>query len=392
MSSSLPLRVCHFCTTTVDAPYFRNMASGLSRAGLEVYCANLNRAPEPEWLKALPGASYVSLDANSRRSYPGAILRLARFLRRERVDVLQTHLFDAGLVGAIAARFARTPLLIMTRHHTDQVARVGSSIHVMLDRWMAGEADGVVAVSNAVRDYLVSKDGVVDTPIEVIPIGFDFDSLQANEADGRGVRQELGLGDAFVIGCVAQLYKTKGQSYLLSALAALATEIPGVKLLLVGGGERDPLEQQARQLGVADRLVFAGHRNDVPACMRAMDVVVHPSLSEAFSQVVIEAMASGTPLVSTDVGAAREVIVDGETALLTPAADVGAIVDAVRRLHADDGLRRRLAASAWDSVTTRFTVERMVRRQLDCYRRWLGVERSPDSSPSSTVSGSVQER
>jgi glycosyltransferase involved in cell wall biosynthesis len=263
----------------------------------------------------------------------------------------------------------------------------------MLDRWMAKEADGVVAVSNAVRDYLVSKDGVIDTPIEVIPLGFDFDSLQANEAEGRGVRQELGLGDSFVIGCVAQLYKTKGQSYLLSALAGLATEIPRVKLLLVGGGERDPLERQARQLGVADRLVFAGHRNDVPACMRAMDVVVHPSLSEAFSQVVIEAMVSGTPLVSTDVGAAREVIVDGETALLVPAADVGAIVDAVRRLHADGGLRRRLAASARESVTARFTVDRMVRRQLDCYRRWLGVERPPDSNPAaSTVARSVQER
>jgi len=162
-----------------------------------------------------------------------------------------------------------------------------------------------------------------------------------------------------------------------NALAELTTEIPGVKLLLVGGGERDELERQARQLGVDDRLVFAGHRSDVPACMRAMDVVVHPSLSEAFSQVVIEAMASGTPLVSTDVGAAREVIVDGKTALLIPPADVGAIVDAVRRLHADDGLRRRLAASARESVSTRFTVERMVRRQLDCYRRWLGVERSP---------------
>jgi glycosyltransferase involved in cell wall biosynthesis len=268
---------------------------------------------------------------------------------------------------------------------------VGSSIHVKLDRWMAGEADGIVAVSNAVRDYLVSKDGV-DTPIEVIPLGFDFDSLRASEADGRNVRRELGLGNGFVIGCVAHLYKTKGQSYLVAALAELATEIPDGKLLLVGGGERDGLERQARQLGVADRVVFAGQRDDVPACLRAMDVVVHPSLSEAFSQVVIEAMASGTPLVSTDVGAAREVIVDGETALLVPPANAAAIVDAVRRLHADGALRRRLGASAPESVTTRFTVERMVRLQLDCYRRWLGLERPPDSSAASEVTRSVRER
>lgn len=374
MSSSLPLRVCHFCTTAVDAPYFRNMASGLLGAGHTPYLVNLNRAPEPEWLRTLPGANYLCLDANSRRRYPGATLRLARFLKRERIDVLQTHLFEAGMVGVLAARLARTPLLVVTRHHTDQVALIGTSIHVKLDRWMARRADGVVAVSNAVRNYLVSQDGIAQTPIEVIYLGFDFDQLQASAADGRRVRRELGLGDSFVIGCVAQLYETKGQSYLVAALAELMTQIPTLKLLLVGGGSGEVLVQQARRLGVNDKVVFAGHRKDVPACMRAMDVIVHPSLSEAFSQVVIEAMASGTPLVSTDVGGAREVIVDGETALLVPSADSTAIVEAVRRLHVDEGLRRRLGASARESVTRQFTVERMVQGQVDCYRRWLAME------------------
>jgi glycosyltransferase involved in cell wall biosynthesis len=106
--------------------------------------------------------------------------------------------------------------------------------------------------------------------------------------------------------------------------------------------------------------------------MRAADVVVHPSLSEAFSQVLIEAMAVGTPLVSTDVGGAREAIADGETGLLVPPADVGAIVRAVSRLYRDPGLGRRLAAAAGESVRRRFTVEHMVRRQVECYRRMLG--------------------
>ncbi len=143
----------------------------------------------------------------------------------------------------------------------------------------------------------------------------------------------------------------KGQSHLIAALSELSERIPDAKLLLVGGGERGALEAQAQKLGVGERVVFAGHRNDVPACMRAMDVVVHPSLSEAFSQVVIEAMASGTPLVSTDVGGAREVIEDGETGLLTPPADVVAIVAAVLRVHDDEILGRRLSEAARESVT-----------------------------------------
>ena len=372
MYSSLPVKVCHFSTNSVDAPYFRNITAGLADGGITVYCANLISAPEPEWLRTMPGASYLSLGADSRRHYPGAVVRLARFLRREGVDVLQSHLFDAGVIAVLAARLARTPLLIVTRHHTDQVELLGSPLHVRLDRWMARAADGVVAVSNAVRDHLVSKDGVDSTPIEVIYLGFDFDRLRTSEEEGRRVRQELGLDDDFVIGCVAQLFGMKGQSHLIAALPELSERIPDAKLLLVGGGERGALEAQAQKLGVGDRVVFAGHRNDVPACMRAMNVVVHPSLSEAFSQVVIEAMASGTPLVSTDVGGAREVIEDSETGLLIPPADVAAIVAAVLRVHDDEVLGRRLSEAARESVTRRFTVDRMVRRQLDCYRRWLG--------------------
>ena len=165
MCSSLPVKVCHFSTSTVNAPYFRNITAGLADAGITVYCANLISAPEPEWLRAMPGASYLSLGADSRRHYPGAVVRLARFLRREGVDVLQSHLFDAGVIAVLAARLASTPLLIVTRHHTDQVVLVGSPLHVRLDRWMARAADGVVAVSNAVRDHLVSKDAVDSTPL-----------------------------------------------------------------------------------------------------------------------------------------------------------------------------------------------------------------------------------
>jgi glycosyltransferase involved in cell wall biosynthesis len=366
-----PLRVCHFSSSAIGAPYFRNITTGLTAAGFFVLCASLRDEPPPEWLAVCGSARYAELGAVAGWHYPVAVGRLARLLVRERIDILQTHLFDAGVLGVVAGRLARVPLVIVTRHHSDQTALVGSRFHVALDRWMARSADGVVAVSHAVRDYMITQDRITNTPIEVIHLGFDFGALQASVADGQRVRREFGLSQDFTIGCIAHFFETKGHAYLISALRGLASAIPDVRLLLVGGGNRSRVEDLGREHGVAERVVFAGHRSDVPACLKAVDVVVHPSLSEAFSQVVIEAMAVGAPLVATDVGGAREVITDGETGILIPPADVPAIVEAVLRLHRAPDLRDRLAAAGKRSVMERFTVERMVGSQIDCYRRWL---------------------
>jgi len=220
---------------------------------------------------------------------------------------------------------------------------------------------------------MVEREGAPADKIDVIYQGFDFASLAATDDDRRRVRAELGLDEAFVIGCVARFFKTKGHTYLLQAARELAREIPNLRVLLLGGGDRSGIEEMVRANGLEDRVIFAGYRHDVPACMRAMDVVVHPSLTEAFCQTVIEALAAESPLVVTDVAAASEVVLDGVNGLLVPPADPAALAAAVRRLHADPALARRMAAAGKRSVTERFTIERMVVAQIDCYRRWLGT-------------------
>jgi glycosyltransferase involved in cell wall biosynthesis len=272
---------------------------------------------------------------------------------------LQTHLFDAGILGILAARLARTPLVIVTRHHLDQVHLVGNRWHVALDRWMARRADKVVVLSQAVGSYMVSADGIDERKIEVIYQGFDFDRLAASEQDRQRVRSELDLRDRFVIGCIGQLFETKGQHHLLRAFAIVANEIEKGHLLLVGGGDRKPLESLARELGLQDRVTFSGYRKDVPACIGAMDMVVHPSLSEAFCQVLIESMAAGKALVTTDVGGAPEVVTQDETGLLVPASNPGAIAEAILKLYQNAPLRNKLAIAGQASVRQRFPVSLM---------------------------------
>lgn len=365
-----PISVCHLCATTLDAHYFSNLGRGLAARGIKVSGGSLTAAEPPKWLTAVCG-EYLSVDAASRLAYPAAALRLARWLRRQRVDVLQTHLFDAGLVGLAAARLARVPLTIVTRHHTDEMWIAGTRAHVAADRLMARMADRVVGLSHAVRNHMVSREGAAAEKIDVIYQGFDFDALGATDEDRRRVRAELGLEEAFVIGCVARFFKTKGHTYLLAAAHELAREIPNLKILLLGGGDRSAIESMVRGNGLDAHVVFGGYRRDVPACLRAMDVVVHPSLTEAFCQAVIEALAVGAPLVVTNVAAAPEVVTDGVHGLLVPPADPAAIAAAVLRVYRDPAFGRQMAETGRRSVAERFTIDRMVDGQIECYRRWL---------------------
>jgi len=296
---------------------------------------------------------------------------LARLLRKERIQILQTHLFDAGVVGIIAARLARIPITILTRHHTDEVRLIGSRFHVGLDRWMARKADRVVVFSHAVRNYMVSNEHLPAEKIDVIYQGFDFERFSATEKERKRVRAEFNLTSEFVIGSVGRLFKIKGHVYLLTALKDLAKEIPHVRLLLVGGGNQTTVKKMVHDLGLEDRVLFAGHRRDVAACLRAMDLVVHPSLAEAFCQVLVESMSVGTPVVATDVGGAAEVITHGKTGMLVSAASPEAIYRAVLELYHDPEGRRIMAAAAQTSVHARFTVERMVTQQIHCYERLL---------------------
>jgi len=370
------MTVLHFCSTTVDTPYFAKLCSGLSAAGVSTVVGSLSEAKPPPWLGHATELRSLALGARSRRDYPRAVVQLARLLRRARVDVMQTHLFDAGLVGLFAARLARTPVRVVTRHHLDESWLMGRRVHVALDRWMARSADVVVVPSRAVRDHMVSREGLSGDNIEVIYLGYDFAELTAGEEDREHIRRELGLGSSFVVGCVARFFKNKGHRYLFAACRELAAEITDLRLLLLGSGDREGIEAMIREHGLDGRVVLAGYRRDIPACMRGMDLLVHPSLSESFGQVIVEAMAAGTAVVATEVGGVPEIVTHGETGLLVPPRDPGAIVRAVRELYRQPDLRRRLALAGRESVRARFSIERMVDLQLRCYHRWLARSRN----------------
>ena len=368
-------RVCQFISYSADSHYLVNLGKGLANNNIDLICGTLFETgkDEPKWIKESESINYFCLNAKSKPDFPKAVLSLAKILRREKIDILQTHLYEASFVGLLAAKLARIPLRILTRHHLDQSHLIGKKLPIFIDRWETKNCDKIVVLSNAVKEFLVDKDFVDRKKIQVIYQGFDFERFTATETERQSVRNEFGFQENdFVVGTIGNFFSTKGHRFLVEALKKLENEIPNLKLFFVGdGGHKDILVSQITDLNLTKKVVFSGFRADVPACMGAMDAVVHPSLSEAFCQVLIESMSIGKPLISTDVGGAKEVITNNETGLLIPAENTDAIVESIRKVYKDKDFTKKMALAGQKSVRERFTLDKMINQQVECYKIWL---------------------
>lgn len=365
------MNVCHFSSTHFDAPYFSYLGKRIVEKGARQFFVTLNATELPKWIIGADQLVHSSIAVRHRVMYPIAILRLARFLRKNSIDVIQTHQFDAAIIGVLAAKLAKTPVKIVSRHHLDDAALTGTKLHVTLDKWTDAKADMVIVPSEATRRYMIEVEQQKDSNIRVVPYGFDFGMLDADDEDRRRVRSEFGLDDNFVIGCVGRFFPNKGHSYLFEAVGALVGEFPRLKILLLGDGDRKELEEQIVQNNIADHVVFAGFRSDVPACMKAMDLLVHPSLSESFGQVIVEAMCVGTPVVVTSVGGVPEIVENDKTGLVVAPKDSDALREAIQSLWKDRARRTRLAEAGAASAREKFSVDKFIERQWECYLELL---------------------
>jgi glycosyltransferase involved in cell wall biosynthesis len=216
----------------------------------------------------------------------------------------------------------------------------------------------------APRDKFVT----IESGMEVEPF------LAAAEHRGSA-RHRLGYGDHHVVvGKIARLFHLKGHEYLIAAACDVVERHPHVRFLLVGDGVlQKRLADQIRKARLDEYFSFTGlvAPQEVPAMLAATDLVVHTSLREGLARALPQALLAGKPVVSFDIDGAREVVQDGETGLLVPPCDVGALASAVNRLVADESLRHRLGTCGRSRCTDRFRHERMTSRLHKIYQRLL---------------------
>lgn len=319
------------------------------------------------------GIEALALGVTSRKQYPVAVARLASMLRRRRVEVVQTHLFDPTSVGLAAARLAGTPLTILTRHHADFTTLFNKPIHRRIDRWHALFADQVWTPSEFIKGCMVRHEGVPAERITVLPLAFNFDAMKPSlDAERRRtLRDEMGGNDDYIIGMVGRLSVEKGHEYLLGAMPELLRRHPHVRLALVGEGPRRPeLERMILQLGIGDRVKLLGWRWDAWNLIEAMDLIAHSSIHEPFGIVYVESMAMEKAVVTTDESGAPEILDHGVTGLIVPPRSSEALAVAISELVADPARCRAMGLEGRRRAIEKYAFPTMIKRYEERWDAW----------------------
>jgi len=297
--------------------------------------------------------------------HPGLALELARVIKTRHIDVVHCHHYSPFVYGLLATVLHPRVRLVFTEH--GRLANAGVSrkrqfVNPMLAWWPAR----LCAVSADLRRHMISE-GFPGRRLEVV-----YNGITAGErprpAERQAAREALGLAPgALVVGSVGRLDPVKNLPALLRAHARLLAEHPEARLVIVGDGpDREALHAEARQLDIADAVVFTGYRADVRAVMPAFDVYANSSRYEGVSLTILEAMAAGLPVVATAVGGNPEVVIDHETGRLV-AGHASALAGALVELANHPTRRHAMGDAGRWRVKRHFSLDRMVEHYAAAY-------------------------
>ncbi|RMF82750.1 MAG: glycosyltransferase [Chloroflexi bacterium] len=285
-------------------------------------------------------------------------------------DIVHAHLIHAEVYAVPAARLARVPAVVVTRHNEDPFRR--SRFFKPINAVIRRLTHRVIAISEAMTHFCEDVESIKPDKIEMIHYGLeagapDFNTRQQLRAEER---KALSLDEAHVVvGTVSRLTEQKGIIYALHAFARVAEQFPQVRMVIAGDGPlRKKLESEAQKLAVADRVIFTGWYDDPYRILAVLDILMMPSLWEGFGLVLLEAMSQALPIVASHVGAIPEVVLNGETGYLTAPGDVDAMQKVLEVLIKDRALRQHLGLMGQDRQETYFTAEVMVEKTLAFYR------------------------
>ena len=288
---------------------------------------------------------------------PRIFWELYRLFRRERPDVVHTHAWGTLYEGLLAGRLARVPVIVHGEHGTLQLRP--RQVHAQ--RWAWRRADEVLSVSSRLAERMSREVGIPLTRVRVIRNGVNLSRFTHTRS--AGARTALGLPDdgVVVIGAVGRLVDVKDHAGFIDAVQLLRDRGRRVHAVIVGEGPLRPdLQARIDRLGLQDTVRLLGHRADVETVFAGLDIFVQPSKSEGMSNTILEAMASGLPVVATHVGGADEMVVDGETGLLVPPGAPRELADALDRFLSNETLRQASGGAGRARAHREFSLETMI--------------------------------
>jgi glycosyltransferase involved in cell wall biosynthesis len=300
-----------------------------------------------------------------------ALFRLARFIRRRSYTIVHTHSSKAGILGRWAAWLAGTPVIVHTVHgwgHHDRQRPLVRQLYIALEKLSLRITDRLITVSprnieKGLRDGIGQPDDYV-----TIRSGIELDRFGHPRVPRKAVRAALGIpGDVPVVGTVTRLSPQKAPLDFVRAAGIVGEEVPNAMFVMVGDGpQRSEVERLVTDLGLAERLILTGLRRDVPELLGAFDVFALSSLWEGLPRVLLQAMATGLPVVATDVDGNAEIVVDGTCGRLVSAGDPGALAQAMIELVRDPHLAEQMGRTGRERVGE-FGARKMVADLAELY-------------------------
>jgi glycosyltransferase involved in cell wall biosynthesis len=298
--------------------------------------------------------------------HAASLIRLYRLLRRERFDIIHCHTPVAGLIGRVAARLARVPIVVYTAHgfyFHEEMGTISRRVFVSLERFGGALSDMIFVQSR--EDFEDALTERIIEPGRLVHIGNGVDPALFGRDVHASVREqlaaELGLESGPVVGFTGRIVREKGVVEFTRAAAEIKKAFPESRFLMIGApleSDRDDsrsiVEGLGRELGLQGSLVMTGYRKDVPALMSLMDVFVLPSYREGMPRSLIEAMATGLPVVATDIRGCREEVVEGETGYLVPPRQHLPIAASVVKLLGSAELASAMGKAARERVLRHF--------------------------------------
>ncbi len=336
----------------------------------EVFVASIRSGELAQTMKA-KGFEIYGLRRGGIYSISGLknIIFLYKLVRKEGIDLILTYHEGSDFLGLVLSSLCRIPV-ISNRRDMGFKTRFP---HRVAYKLFGGYFDGVITVSDAVKNDLINKGWFKEEKVWPIHNGIDIEQY-TNHVNRESIKRMVGIGtNKHVVGLISNIKKIKGIRYFLHAASLICAENSDVEFVVVGGdlneagSSMNDMKLLAKGMNIADKIHFLGLRKDVADLISIFDVAVISSLSEGFSNVLLEYMASAKPVVATDVGGNKEAVIDGETGLLVPSGNAKRLAEGINVFLGDTEIASRYGLAGRRRVEKEFSLKRMIQKYEDIF-------------------------
>jgi len=299
--------------------------------------------------------------------------RLMKLFKQEKVQIVHTHNWGTLCEGTLGAKLAHIPIILHQEHGTLISVIKNKKRRILATKFLFSYVENqVITVSNTLRQAIIEFLNIDKSRIITIYNGIDVNKFDII-IDKSLKRKEIGLmNDDIVVGTIGRLAPVKNQKILIQAIGYLLNSVPQIKLIIVGKG---PLEEELKtftqNLNLSNKVLFLGQRDDIPELLKIMDVFSLPSLYEGISITLLEAMASGVPIVATNVGGNSEVVINEETGILIQPNDYIRLAEAINGIIKDKNKATRYTQAAKLQVKNKFSLKKMVMEYEKLYSLFI---------------------